>query len=181
VKVIVACEFSGIVREAFRLRGHDAWSIDLLPTEIPGQHITGDVRDVLNQQWDMMIAFPPCTHLAVSGARWYSGTDLQDRALNFIRVLMGAPIPKIAIENPVGAISTYIRKPTQIVEPYWFGHDYRKATCLWLTNLPKLTETDYRLPTNQNRISNVSHSRNRGKERSRTPTGLGDAMAKQWG
>ena len=181
MKVLVACEFSGIVREAFKAKGHDAWSCDLLPTDIPGNHIQGDVLEILNDGWGLMIAHPPCTHLAVSGARWF-GTKRaeQQEALAFVWRLMTAPIDKIAIENPVSIISSRIRKPDQIIQPWMFGHGETKATCLWLKNLPKLT------PTNivEGRTSRVHHEPpgpERWKNRSRTFSGIASAFADQWG
>ena len=194
MKVLVACEFSGIVREAFAKRGHDAWSCDLLPTEIPGNHIQGDVfGDVLYNgytDWDLMIAHPPCTHLAVSGARWFKDKKQeQETALIFVRRLMGAPIEKICIENPVSIISSRIMKPDQIIQPYYFGHPESKKTCLWLKGLPKLIHTtdlplpgcgywNNQTPSGQNKLG---PSANRWKERSRTYQGIANAMAEQWG
>ena len=142
MKVLVACEFSGIVREAFRAKCHDAWSCDLLPTEIPGQHIQGDVLAILNDGWDLMIAHPPCTHLAVSGARYFEGKEVeQELAIDFFMMLAGLDIPRICIENPVGIMSTVWRKPDQIIQPYMYGHPESKKTCLWLKNLPALEPT----------------------------------------
>jgi hypothetical protein len=182
VKILIACEFSGIIREAFKAKGHDAWSCDLSPSEIPGQHIQWDVLQVLeNHDWDMMIAHPPCTYLAVSGARWFKDRIQQQQdALNFVQKLMNAAIDKICIENPVSVISTHIRKPDQIIQPWMFGHGETKKTCLWLKNLPLL------LPTNivegrENRVHRMPPSENRGRERSRTYAGIGSAMADQWG
>ena len=147
MKVLVACEFSGIVREAFKAKGHDAWSCDLLPTEIPGNHIQGDVLNVLNDGWDLMIGHPPCTHLAVSGARWFrEKKQEQAEALDFVRTLLDAPIERIALENPVSIISSRIRKPDQIIQPWQFGHGETKATCLWLKGLPGLIPTDVVVP-----------------------------------
>jgi site-specific DNA-cytosine methylase len=181
MKILVACEMSGIVRDSFIARGHDAWSCDLLPTERPGPHRQCDVFKVLDERWDMMIAFPPCTHLAVSGARWFKDKKQeQNDAVEFVRALMGANIPKIAIENPIGILSTRIRKPDQIIQPWQFGHGETKATCLWLKNLPKL------VPTNivEGRVARVhlaSPGPDRWKERSRTLRGISEAMADQWG
>jgi site-specific DNA-cytosine methylase len=142
-RVLVACEFSGVVREAFKAFGHDAWSCDLRETEIPGQHITGDVLAIINNCWDLMIAHPPCTHLAVSGARWFKEKAAQQvEALDFVRALMDAPIDQICIENPVSIISSKIRKPDQIIQPWQFGHGETKKTCLWLKNLSKLIPTN---------------------------------------
>ena len=137
MRVFVACEYSGVVRDAFLRRGDDAVSCDLLPTDVPGPHIQGDVLPHLGDGWDLMIAHPPCTHLAVSGARWFKDKlPEQAEALEFVRLLLDAPIPRIALENPVSIISTRIRKPDQIIQPWMFGHGEVKATCLWLRNLP---------------------------------------------
>src|SRR5688572_3109106 len=179
--VLVACEFSGIVREAFKEKGHDAWSCDLLPTDIEGQHIQGDVLEVLDKGWDLMIAHPPCTHLAVSGARWFKNKkDEQIEALKFVSKLLEAPIPKIALENPVSIISSRIRKPDQVIQPWQFGHGETKATCLWLKNLPKLQPTHI-VEGRQPRVHMMPPSPNRWKERSRTYQGIAEAMAEQWG
>lgn len=194
MKVLVACEFSGIVREAFKAEGHDAWSCDLLPTEIQGNHLQGDaiqyVYDVI-RKWDLMIAHPPCTHLAVSGARWFKFKDksLQKNALQFVMDLMSAPIDKVAIENPISIISSRIRKPDQIIQPYMFGHGETKATCLWLKNLPPLIPTHinddlFAEPEPEERAARIHKmppSENRWKERSRTFAGIAKAMAEQWG
>ena len=181
MRVLIACEFSATVRQAFSFRGHDAWSCDILPTEVPGQHYQCDVREILHQQWDLMIAHPPCTHLAVSGARWWETKRLeQEEALAFVRALMFAPIPRIAIENPVSLIGTRIRPADQIIQPHEFGHGETKATCLWLKNLPPLRPTQHvegRVP----RVHFMPPSENRWKERSRTYQGIADAMAEQWG
>jgi hypothetical protein len=145
--ILVACEYSGIVRDAFIALGHDAMSCDLLPTERPGPHYQGDVRDVLGNGWDLMVAHPPCTYLSVSGMHWTTrglrDPKLTEDALDFVRLLMDAPIPQIAIENPVSVISTRIRPPDQIVQPYHFGHDASKKTCLWLKGLPPLRPTGF--------------------------------------
>lgn len=185
MKVLIACEFSGIVREAFRKRGHDAWSCDYLPPEIEGQHHQGDVRELIEgmfwPSWDLMIAFPPCTHLAVCGARWFKYKQQeQKKALEFIRELMKSPIPRIAIENPIGVISTKIRKPDQIIQPWQFGHGETKATCLWLKNLPLLRPTNI-VGGREGRAWKEPPSPNRWKNRSRTYQGIANAMAKQWG
>jgi hypothetical protein len=182
MRVLVACEYSGAVRDAFIARGHDAWSCDLLPTERPGPHYQEDVREVIaDMQWDLMIAHPPCTHLAVSGARWWKDKLFeQGEALDFVRFLMAAPIPRIAIENPISKISTAIRKPDQIVQPWQFGHGETKATCLWLKGLPKLVPTDI-VDGREARIHKMPPSADRWKERSRTYQGIADAMAAQWG
>jgi hypothetical protein len=181
MRVLVACEFSGTVREAFRERGHDAWSCDLLPTDRPSEfHIQGDVLNHLDKGWDLMIAHPPCTHLAVSGARWwaYKGKE-QEEALRFVRQLMEAPIPKIAIENPVSIISTAIRKPDQIIQPWQFGHGETKATCLWLKNLKLLTPTNI-VEGREAKVHRMPPGKDRWKKRSVTYEGIAKAMAAQW-
>lgn len=186
MRVLVACEFSGVVRRAFRERGHDAWSCDLLPAEDDGPHLQCDVREILlanpeDAQWDLMIAHPPCTHLAVSGARWFKNKGCeQAEALDFIRVLLNAPISRIALENPISIISSRIRKPDQIVQPWMFGHGETKATCLWLRNLPLLRATNI-VDGRANRIHRMAPSLDRWKERSRTYQGIAAAMADQWG
>ena len=180
MRVLVACEFSGIVRDAFIKKGHDAMSCDMLPTEAEGPHYEGDVRNVLDDGWDMMIAHPPCTHLAVSGARWFKGKEMEQwEALNFVRLLLEAPIDRIALENPVSVISTKIRKPDQIIQPWMFGHGETKATCLWLKNLPKLEPTDI-VEGRENRVHRMAPSKDRWKNRSRTYSGIAKAMAEQW-
>ncbi len=180
MNILVACEYSGIVRSAFAALGHNAWSCDLLPTEIPGQHYQGDVRDLLKEQWDLMIAHPPCTHLAVSGARYfYRKQAEQAEALEFVRLLMNAPIEHIAIENPISVISSRIRKPDQIIQPWQFGHGETKATCLWLKNLPKLQPSNI-VEGREQRIHKMPPSPERWKERSRTFQGIANAMAAQW-
>ena len=180
-RVLVACEFSGVVRDAFLARGHHAMSADLLPSESPGPHYQGDVRDVLADGWDLMIAHPPCTYLAVSGARWFAQRrQEQDEALRFVADLMAAPIPRIAIENPVSVISTRIRRPDQIIQPWQYGHGEVKATCLWLTNLPKLVPTDI-VPGRTARVHRAAPSPDRWKDRSRTLPRIADAWADQWG
>ena len=188
---MVACEFSGIVREAFKAKGHDAWSCDLLPTEILGQHIQGDVLNILNDGWDLMIAHPPCTYLAVSGLHWNTRVpgrpQKTEEALLFVKKLMDAPINRIAVENPVSCISTRIRKPDQIIQPWFFGEDASKKTCLWLQNLPSLKDTNRldektrrgnQTPSGQNKLGPAL---DRWKERSRTYLGIANAMADQWG
>jgi site-specific DNA-cytosine methylase len=181
MRVLIACEFSGIVRRAFNVRDNDAWSCDILPSERTGKHIQCDVRDILNDGWDLMIAHPPCTHLAVSGARWFKEKQAeQESALEFVRLLMAAPIPKICIENPVSIISSRIRKPDQIIQPWQFGHGETKATCLWLKGLPKLKPTNI-VSERENRIHRMPPRPDRGKERSRTYQGIANAMAEQWG
>lgn len=183
MRVLVACEFSGIVRDAFAAKGHDAWSCDLEPTERLGQHYQGDVRDLLGQHWDLMIAHPPCTHLAVSGARWWKGKDpqLQIDALHLVQLLLDAPIEKIALENPIGAISKSIRPPDQITQPWYFGHPETKATCLWLKGLPQLKATEFCVTGWKYSIHREPPGPNRQKNRSRTFTGIAKAMADQWG
>ena len=182
MRVLIACEFSGIVRDAFRERGHDAWSCDLLETEQPGPHYEADVRTILyNQRWDLMIAHPPCTHLAVSGARWFAEkAEEQAEALAFVRLLLDAPIPRIALENPVSIISSRIRKPDQVIQPWQFGHGETKATCLWLKGLPRLTPTNI-VDGREQRIHRMPPGPDRWRERSRTFTGIAEAMADQWG
>lgn len=182
VRVLVACEFSGIVRDAFAARGHEATSCDFLPSEAPGNHYEGDVRDLLyDEEWDLMIAHPPCTHLAVSGARWFKDKlEEQKHALDFVSVLLDAPIPRIALENPVSVISTKVRKPDQIVQPWEFGHGETKRTCLWLKGLPLLRPTKV-VPGRVPRVHHASPSPDRWKVRSRTYEGMADAMAEQWG
>lgn len=182
MKVLVACEFSGVVREAFRARGHDAWSCDLLPAEDGSKfHLEGDVRDHLDFGWNLMIAHPPCTHLAVSGARWFKDkVEEQKEALAFVRELLTAPIPRIALENPISIISSKIRKPDQIIQPWQYGHGETKATCLWLKNLPKLEATNI-VEGREARIHRMPPGPDRWKERSRTFTGVAEAMADQWG
>lgn len=181
MKILVACEFSGTVRDAFAAIGHDAWSCDLLPTERPGQHIVGDVTSLLGEDWDLMIAHPPCTHLAVSGARWFKEKErLQEEALNFVRTLFCCPIPKIALENPISVISSRIAKPTQIIQPWQHGHGETKATCLWLKGLPPLIPSNV-VSGRKNRVHLVSPGPDRWKERSRTVPGIAAAMAAQWG
>ena len=181
MRVLVACEFSGTVREAFRRKGHDAWSCDLLPTEIPGQHIRGDVSQILGDDWDLLIAHPPCTHLAVSGARWFADKrEEQAEALEFVRMLLDAPIERVALENPISIISSKIRKPDQIIQPWQFGHGETKATCLWLNGLPLLRPTDI-VKGRLARVHKLPPSAERWKERSRTYEGIAGAMANQWG
>jgi len=191
VRVLVACEYSGTVRDAFTRVGHFAVSCDLLPTESPGLHWQGDVFDVVGQGWDLMIAHPPCTHLAVSGAAWFKekiADGRQQEALDFVQRLMDLPIPMIAIENPVSVISSKIRKPDQIIQPWMFGHMEQKATCLWLKGLPKLIETVnvkeemMKLPKNQReRLHYLPPGPDRAKLRSKTFDGIANAMADQWG
>ena len=181
MKVLVACEFSGIVRDAFISHGHDAISCDLLPSERPGPHIQDDVLNHLSDGFDLMIAHPPCTYLAVSGARWFSGRRAeQEAALDFVRILLQAPIPRIALENPVSVISSHIRKPDQIIQPWMFGHPETKTTCLWLKNLAQLKPTLI-VSGREGRVWKEPPGPERWKNRSRTLSGVADAMATQWG
>jgi hypothetical protein len=181
MRVLVACEFSGTVRRAFRALGHDAWSCDLLPAEDGGPHFQQNVLTVLNDGWDLMVAHPPCTHLAVSGARWFKEKALEQlQALEFVQRLMDAPIGRIALENPVSVISSRIRKPDQIIQPWQFGHGEVKATCLWLKNLPKLTPTNV-VEGRHPACWLASPGPDRWKIRSRTYDGIAQAMAAQWG
>lgn len=181
LRVLVACEFSGRVRDAFAAKGHDAWSCDLLPTESDGNHYQCDVREIINLGWDIMIAHPPCTHLAVSGARWFKyKRKEQDEALEFVRHLLEAPIDKIALENPVSIISSRVRKPDQIIQPWQFGHGETKATCLWLKNLPKLEPTNI-VDGRESNIHRMPPGKDRWKKRSLTFSGIATAMADQWG
>lgn len=205
MRVLVACEFSGIVRDAFAARGHDAWSCDLLPSERPGNHIQGDVLDILNDGWDLMIAHPPCTHLAASGARWWKekrDDGRQQQGIDFFMELIHAHIPKIAVENPIGIMARLYRKPDQIIQPFWFGHEVQKATCLWLKALPPLSITNMvprgnihvdprggkhggehtmRAKRSYSPLMLLPESEDRWKIRSRTFQGIADAMAEQWG
>ena len=196
MKILVACEYSGTVRDAFIRIGHDAVSCDFLPTESPGPHYQGDVADIIHDEWDMLIAFPPCTYLCSSGLHWNSRTpgrsEKTERALQFVHFLMNAPIQKIAIENPIGCIGTRIRPQDQIIQPHQFGHDASKSTCLWLKGLPRLTPTKHIAPrmighrprwanqtdSGQNKLP---PSKDRWKERSVTYKGIAEAMAEQWG
>lgn len=185
MRVLVACEYSATVRDAFRELGHDAWSCDLLPTDgDPEYHFQGDVVDIMyGQGWDLMIAHPPCTHLSVSGARHFAAKiadGRQQRALDFVQLLMDAPIERIAIENPISVISSKIRKPDQIIQPWQFGHGETKATCLWLKNLPKLEATDI-VEGREQRMFRLPPSPDRWKIRSTTFKGIAKAMADQWG
>jgi len=203
MKVLVACEYSGVVRDAFAKAGHDATSCDLLPSESPhGKHFKGDVMEILAQDWDILIAHPPCTYLCVSGIHWNNKRPERaaqtEEALKFVEALLGANIPKICLENPIGVISTRIRKPNQIIQPYQYGHDASKQTCLWLKNLPPLQPTKFiepRIVTTPsgkkanrwaNQCDNYGHdslppSADRWKIRSATYQGIADAMVEQWG
>lgn len=202
MKILIACEYSGAVRDAFIAKGHDAMSCDLLPTDVPGPHYQGDVFDVINDGWDLMVAHPPCTYLSVSGMHWTTrglrDPQLTEDALAFVQRLMNAPIKRIAIENPVSVISSRIRKPDQIISPYQFGHDASKKTCLWLKNLPLLTHnqiiepriviTPSGKPAKRwgNQCDNYGQdklppSADRWKLRSATYQGIANAMAQQWG
>lgn len=190
MRVLVACEFSGIVRDAFAAKGHDAWSCDLLPTERTGNHIQEDVFQHLGDGWDLLLFFYPCTNLCVSGARWFGAKQhAQERDIANFRRLDQSPIHKSCGENPIGILSTRYRKPDQIIQPWQFGHGETKATCFWLKNLPPLMPTHidndfFAAPTPPEREQRVFHlapSPNRWKERSRTFTGIAQAMADQWG
>jgi len=183
MRVLVACEYSGTVREAFAREGHDAMSCDLLPTEIVGNHYQGCISDILDNKWDMLIAFPPCTHLASSGARWFPAKRADGRqqaGIDFFLSLANANIPRIAIENPIGIMSTHYRKPDQIIQPWQFGHGETKATCLWLKELPLLVPTQI-VEGREQRIWRLPPSKDRWKIRSRTFQGIANAMAQQWG
>lgn len=179
--VLVACEFSGTVRDAFTAAGFDAMSCDLLPSETIGHHYQGDVRDILDEGWDLMIAHPPCTYLAYSGARWFAERHAeQAEALNFVRTLLDAPIERIALENPDGVINSRIRRPDHVIQPYQYGHGETKATCFWLKNLPKLRPTNV-VDGREPRIARMPRTPTRGQDRSRTYPGIAAAMAEQWG
>lgn len=180
MRILVGCEFSGVVRREFRKLGHEAYSCDLLEAEDGGEHIQANVLDILDQNWDLAIFHPPCTHLAVSGARWFKDKKQeQEEALEFVRKLLEAPIERIALENPISIISTRIRKPDQIIQPWMFGHGETKATCLWLKNLPKLVPTDI-VEGREARVHRESPGKDRWKNRSRTFQGIAKAMAEQW-
>ena len=196
MKVLIACEYSGNVRDAFRRLGHDAWSCDLLPSETNGPHYQCDVREILDKGWDLMVAHPPCTYLCSSGLHWNKRrperAKLTEEALEFVQFLMDVPIPKIAIENPIGCISTRIKRPSQTIQPWQFGDDASKSTCLWLKNLPLLTPTklvEPRIVNGKKRWANqtdsgqnkLAPSETRWKERSVTYAGIAEAMANQWG
>lgn len=200
MNVLVACEFSGVVREEFKKLGHNAWSCDLLPTEIEGNHIQWDILEVLFwdsarsiSYWDLMIAFPPCTHLARSGAKWFKEkkeSGVQQEAIDFFMALVNSKIERIAIENPVGIMSTHYRKPDQIVHPWMFGEPFTKQTCLWLKNLPLLEPTnivdkgEFSITKSGRKLPkwyNLPPSPDRGQLRGRTFKGIAEAMASQWG
>jgi hypothetical protein len=185
MRVLVACEFSGIVRDAFIARNHDALSCDLIKSERPGPHYKGDVRDILNDGWDLMVAHPPCNELSVSGnGNPFRTQKALDESLDFVRTLMLADIPKIAIENPVGMLSSLIRKPDQIVEPFWFGDPYKKRTCLWLKGLPLLRAQNISarvIPTQYWYFNVRGTTEIRAKIRARFWPGFAQAMAEQWG
>ena len=196
MRVLIACEYSGVVRDAFIAAGHDAMSCDLLPSDAPGPHYQGDVLDVLRDGWDLMIAHPPCTYLSVSGMHWtrrgLRDPQLTEDALDFVRLLLAAQIPRIAVENPVSVISTRVRRPDQVIQPWQYGHDASKTTCLWLKNLPALQPTQIvepRIVNGRKRWANqtdggqnrLSPSPDRWKRRSATYAGIGGAMAAQWG
>ena len=196
MKILIACEFSGTVREAFAKLGHDVTSCDLEPTSLPGKHYQGDVNDIMNDGWDMMIAFPPCTHLAVSGARHFEQKrkdGRQQQGIDFFMSMINAPIPKIAVENPIGIMSSIYRKPNQIIHPYHFGHEASKSTCLWLKKLPLLNHTNVvskgefvTFPSGKRMTkwyadSAKNNAVTRTKIRNTTFQGIADAMADQWG
>jgi hypothetical protein len=193
MKVLIACEYSGRVRDAFLAAGHDAMSCDLLPTDALGPHYQGDVFDIIHDGWDLMVAHPPCTYLSVSGMHWTTrglrDPQLTEDALDFVKALMAAPIERIAVENPISVISSRIRKPDQIIQPWWFGHDASKKTCLWLKNLPPLQPTDMLPGDAKTRRANqtasgqnkLPPSKDRWKIRSETYLGIANAMASQWG
>ncbi len=195
MKVLVACEYSGTVRDAFRAAGHDALSCDLLPTDVPGPHYQGDVADIINDGWDLMVAHPPCTYLCSSGLHWNKRrperAQMTEDALKFVQFLLDAPIPRIALENPIGCIGTRIRKADQTIQPWQFGHDASKSTCLWLKNLPLLTPTavvEPRIANGKKRWANQTDSgqnrlppsEDRWKIRSETYAGIAAAMVAQW-
>lgn len=193
MRVLIACEYSGRVRDAFLAAGHDTMSCDLLPTDSPGPHYQGDVFDIIHDGWDLMVAHPPCTYLSVSGMHWTTrglrDPKLTEDALAFVQRLMDAQIERIAIENPISVISSRIRKPDQIIQPWWFGHDASKKTCLWLKNLPLLQPTDMLPGDAKTRRANqtasgqnkLPPSKDRWKIRSETYAGIANAMAAQWG
>ena len=182
MKILIACEFSATVREAFALHGHDAWSCDLLPTDIPGQHLQCDVREIIFNAWDLVIAHPPCDHLAVSGARWFPekrADGRQQKGIDFFMLFTKLKC-KYAIENPIGIMSTLWKKPSQIIQPWMFGHGETKATCLWLHGLPLLKATNV-VTGREQKCWKMGPSPDRWKLRSKTYQGIADAMAEQWG
>ncbi len=186
MRVLVACEFSGIVRDAFAERGHDAWSCDYLPSERPGNHIQGTILNhrIFKKHWDLLIAHPDCTFLTVSGARWMSvpwRIEAQAAAVHFVKALWALPAPKKAIENPIGKLSTLWQKPTQIIQPYQFDEPFTKATCLWLQGLPPLVPTEVITDGIKPAVWLEAPSDERQKNRSRTYRGIAKAMAEQWG
>ena len=198
MKILVACEFSGTVRDAFSRGGHEAWSCDLLPSEKPGNHYQGNVLDIICDGWDLMVAHPPCTFLTVAANKWMK-PEFADRfpdrpqqreeAVSFFMAMINAPIPQIAVENPIGVISSRYRKPDQVVQPWMFGHGETKATCFWLKGLPRLIPTHIdgdmfaaeTPPEREQRLHNLPPSPTRWMERSKTFQGIADAMAAQWG
>lgn len=183
MNILIACEFSGIVRDAFIKLGHNAISCDLLPTESPGPHILGDVLSFIDSAWDMIIAFPPCDHLASSGARWFSQKrkdGRQQASIDFFMEFTNLKCPRVAIENPVGIMSTVWRKPDQIIQPWQFGHGETKATCLWLKGLPKLVPTNI-VDGRADRIHKMPGGKNQARNRSRTYQGIAKGIAEQWG
>lgn len=183
MNVLIACEFSGRVRDAFLLMGHNAVSCDLIPSESPGPHYQGDVRDLLSEKWDLLIAHPPCTYLASSGARWFNQPgrrEKQQEAIAFAKVILSAPIQKIAMENPVGILSSEIRKPDQYIQPWQFGDGVTKKTCLWLKNLPPLQPSNI-VSGRKPEVHHEPPGPDRWKNRSRTYPGIAAAMAAQWG
>lgn len=195
MRVLIACEFSGIVRDAFRARGHDAWSCDLLPSERPGPHLQKDALEVAyGLDWDLMIAHPPCTYLSRAGARWWhehGRTKLASEARDFVMALWNAPVPRVAIENPIGKLNSLWRYPDQMIEPFYFGDPFTKRTCLWLRGLPPLLATYIDphsspwLPSNSSGFRRGQRSRrgqvHGGRDASRTFPGIAAAMADQWG
>ncbi len=196
MKVLIACEFSGTVRDAFAKLGHDAWSCDLEPTEIPGNHYQGDMFDIVNNGWDLIIAHPPCTHLAVSGARHFAkkiADGRQQQGIDFFMRVVNIDVPKLAVENPIGIMSTIYRKPNQIIQPYEYGHEATKSTCLWLKGLPLLNPTNIvskgefvTFPSGKRMNKWYADSsklspKEREKWRNKTFQGIADAMANQWG
>ncbi len=182
MKILVACEFSGAVRDAFAARGHEAWSCDLLPSEKPGNHLQGDIRaGLLSERWDMVIAHPPCTYLCVSGARWWAKRREEQRAaIDFVKLIWDYPCEKMVIENPIGILSTVFQKPTQIIQPWQFGHGETKATCLWIRGVRRLVPTQI-VDGREAKIHKMAPGPERWRERSRTYPGIAAAMAEQWG